>query len=108
MRLACEIVSHHLRGESQEATYVFDVGARVDGDHVAVLDPQVVANDSVYPRGAVVEVVVGEHDEDRVLSLLALDQHCVATEELERLHGVVREGDDGVVIVDGVGDAGAC
>lgn len=31
-------------------TYIFDVGARVDGDNVAVLDPQVVANNTVYPR----------------------------------------------------------
>jgi hypothetical protein len=31
-------------------TYVFDVGARVDGDNIAVLDPQVVADNTVYPR----------------------------------------------------------
>jgi len=77
----------------------------VDGDNIAVLDSQIVANDSVYPRRAIVEIVVCEHDQDCVLALLALDQHSVATEELERLHGVVREGDDGVVIVDGIGDA---
>lgn len=61
----------------------------MDGDNVAVLDPQVVANDTVYPRGAIIEIVVCEHDQDCVLSLLALDQDSVATEQLERLHGVV-------------------
>lgn len=71
------------------ATYVFDVRARVDGDNITVLDTQVVANDTVYPRRAIVEVVVGEHDKNCVLSLLALDEDCVTTEELERLHGVV-------------------
>jgi hypothetical protein len=90
---------------SQAETHVFDVWARVDGDHVTVLHAEVVADDSVYPRGAVVEVVVCQHDENRVLALLALDQDGVAAEELERLHGVVGEGDDGIVIVDGIGDA---
>jgi hypothetical protein len=76
----------------------------VDGDHITVLDSEVMANDTVYPCGAIVEVVICEHDQDCVLALLALDKDSVATEELERLHGVVREGDNGVVIVDGIGD----
>jgi hypothetical protein len=75
--------------EFEKNTYVFDVGARVYGDHVAVLNPQVVADDAVYPGRAVIEVIVGEHDENRVLPLLALDEDGVATEELESLHGVV-------------------
>jgi hypothetical protein len=70
-------------------TYVFDVRARVDGNNITVLDTQVVANDTVYPRRAIIEIVVGEHDEDSVLPLLALDEDCVTAEELERLHGVV-------------------
>jgi hypothetical protein len=85
-------------------TYVFDVWARVDGDHITVLDAQVVANNTVYPCRAIVEVVICEHDQDCVLALLALDQDSVTAEELERLHGVVREGDNRVVIVDGIGD----
>ena len=85
-------------------TYVFDVRARVDGDHITVLDSQVVANDTVYPCGAIVEVVICQYDQDCVLALLALNQDSVTTEELERLHGVVREGDNRVVIVDGIGD----
>jgi hypothetical protein len=72
-----------------ENTYVFDVRARVDGDNITVLDTQVVANDTVYPRGAVIKIVVCKHDEDGVLPLLALDENCVTTEELESLHGVV-------------------
>jgi uncharacterized membrane protein len=76
----------------------------VDGDHITVLDAQVVANDTVYPCRAIVEVVICKHDQDCVLALLALDQDRVATEELERLHGVVREGNNRVVIIDGIGD----
>jgi len=41
-----------------ENTYVFDIRARVDGDNITVLDTQVVANDTVYPRGAIIEIVV--------------------------------------------------
>lgn len=76
----------------------------MDGDHITVLDAQVVANNTVYPCRAIVEVVICEHDQDCVLALLALDQDSVTTEELERLHGVVREGDNRVVIIDGIGD----
>ena len=70
-------------------TYVFDVRAWVYGDNVAVLDPQVVANNSVYPRRSIIEVVIGENDQHSVLPLLALDKYCVTAEELESLHGVV-------------------
>ena len=89
MRLACEDVSDAPKFRICEETYVFDVRARVDGDNIAVLDTQVVANNTVYPRRAVVEVVVGEYDENGILPLLALDEDSVATEELESLHGVV-------------------
>lgn len=86
------------------ATHVFNVGARVDGDNVTVLDSEVVANDTVDACAAIVEVVVGKNDQDRVLALLALDKDSVTTEELESLHGVVGKGDNRVVIVGGVGD----
>lgn len=94
IRLACEIVSMLEMSESTGKTYVFDIGARVDGYDIAVLDPQVVANNTVYPCRTVIEVVVGEYDQDRVLSLLSLDENGVTAEELERLHGVVGKGDD--------------
>lgn len=85
-------------------TYVFDIRAGVDGDHVTVLHPQVVANDSVDASAAIVQLIVGEDDQDGVLSLLAAHEHGVTTEKLESLHGVLGEGNDGVVIVDGIGN----
>jgi hypothetical protein len=85
--------------------YVFDVWARVDGDNITVLDTQVVANDTVYPCRAVIKVVVRKHNQDCVLALLSLHQNGIAAEELKCLHSVVREGNNRVVIVDGVGDA---
>ena len=84
--------------------HVFDVRAGVDSDDVSVLHAQVVADNPVDACAAIIEVVVGENDEDSVLALLALDEDRVATEELERLHGVVRKRDDRVVIVGSVGD----
>lgn len=77
----------------------------MDGDDIAVLDAQIVPHNAVYAGGAVIQVVVSKHDEDRVLPLLALDQHCVAAEQLERLHRVVRERNDRVVIRNGIRDA---
>lgn len=74
----------------------------MDGDHVAVLDTQVVADDTVDAGAAIIEVVVGKDDQNGVLSLLATDQHSVATEELEGIHGVVGEGNDRIIIVDSI------
>jgi hypothetical protein len=106
MRLAYAVVSRDKIESVENDTYIFDVRAGVDGDNITVLDPQVVANDSVYPRRAIVEIVVCEHNQDCILALLALDQYGVTAEELERLHGVVRERDNRVVIIHGIGNAG--
>ena len=74
----------------------------MDGDNVTVLDTEVVADNAVDAGLTILEIVVGKNDQDGILALLSLDQNGIATEELESLHGVVREGDDGVVIVGGV------
>lgn len=107
MRLAWGAVSKKCatRADSKE-THVFDVRARMDGDDVAVLDAEIVADNAVQAGAAIIKIIVGQNDEDRVLSLLASDEDCVAAEQLERLHGVVGEGDDRVVIIDGIGDPG--
>ena len=64
------------------ATYVFDVGARVNGDDIAVLDAQVVSNHSVDTSRAIIKIVIGKNNQNSVLSLLALDQDSVSSEEL--------------------------
>jgi hypothetical protein len=86
------------------STDIFDIGTRVDGDHVTVLDSEVVANNSVDASAAVIELIVGENDENGILSLLASNQDGVASEELELVHGGLGEGNDAVVIVDGIGN----
>lgn len=40
------------------------------------------------------KVIVSEDDKDGVLSLLALHEDSIATEELESLYGVLGENDD--------------
>ena len=76
----------------------------MDGNHVTVLDSQVVTNNSVDASATVIELLISEDDEDGVLSLLASNQDGVATEELELIHGGLGEGNDTVVIVDGIGN----
>lgn len=76
----------------------------MDGDNVTVLDTEVVADNAVDASLTILEIVVGENNQDSILALLSLDQNSVATEELESLHSVVRKGDDGVVIIGSVGD----
>jgi len=87
-------VSIGLVWEFLRATHVFDVRAGVDGDDVAVLDAEVVADNAVDAGLTILEIVIGENNQDSVLALLSLDQDGVATEELEGLHGVVGKGDD--------------
>jgi hypothetical protein len=70
-------------------TYIFDVGTRMYRDDVAVLDSQVVANHAVDAGAAVVKIIVRKYNQDCVLSLLALDQDGVSSEELQSLHSVV-------------------
>ena len=107
MRLAWGAVSEKCATRADgDKTYVFDIRAGVDGDDVAVLDAEVVANNAVQAGAAIIEIIVGQNDEDGILSLLAADEDCVAAEQLERLHGVVGKSDNRVVIVDGIGDPG--
>jgi hypothetical protein len=69
-----------------------------------MLDSEVVANNSVDASAAVIELIVGENDENGILSLLASNQDGVTSEELELVHSGLGEGNDAVVIVDGIGN----
>ena len=62
----------------------------MDRDDVAMLNAEVVAHHPVDAGATIVQVIVVQNNQDSILPLLALDQHGVTTEELERLHGVVR------------------
>jgi hypothetical protein len=50
------------------------------GDHISVLDTEVMPDNTVDTGTSIVQIVVGENDENGVLALLSLDQDCVATE----------------------------
>lgn len=85
-------------------TYIFDIGAWVNGNHVAMLYAEVVADNSVDAGAAVIKLLVGEDNEDGILALLAANQDGITAEELEFVHGSLGQGNDAVVIVDGIGD----
>jgi hypothetical protein len=108
--LACsELVSRTapgdaVQGMTEKKPYVFDIWAGLDGNHVTVLDPEVVANHSVDASAAVVEILISEDDEDSVTPLLSADENGISTEELKRLHGLLGQGNDGVVIVGSIGN----
>lgn len=86
-------------------TYIFDVGARVNRDDIAVLNTEVMSHDTVDANAAVIEVVVRQHDKNGVFAHLTLNQDRVTAEELKSIHSVVGESNNGVIIVDGIGDA---
>lgn len=87
------------------STNIFDIGASVHRDDVAVLNTEVVSHNTVDASASVIKIIICQNDQDRILPLLALDQDCVTTEELESLHSVVRKSNDRVVIVNGIGHA---
>lgn len=61
----------------------------MDGDDVTVLDSEVVADHTVKARAAIIKIVIRQHNEDSVLSLLATDENGVAAEQLKGLHCVI-------------------
>jgi hypothetical protein len=89
-----------------EGTHIFDIGARGNGNHIAVLHSEVVTDDSVDSSTSLIELLVGKDDEHCLLSLLASYEDGVAAEELEGVHGSLGQGNDAVVIVDGIGNPG--
>lgn len=90
--------------EAIKETYIFDVGAGVNGDNITVLDTQIVAHNTVQAAAAVIKIIVTKHDQNCVLSLLAADKYGITSEQLEGVHGVIGQSNNGVVIVDGIGD----
>lgn len=71
------------------STYIFDIGARVDGNDIAVLDTEVVSHNTVDASTSIIQLIIGQDDQNSVLPLLALHQNCITSEKLEGLHGVV-------------------
>lgn len=59
---------------------------------------------TVHTCAPIIKIVISQNYQDRVLSLLPFHQNSIAAEELEVIHSRVGQGDDGVVIVDGVSD----
>ena len=74
-------------------------------DNITMLDAEVMPHDTVDASTSVIQIVISQHNQNGVFPLLALDQDSITAEELEGVHGVVGESDDGVIIVDGIGDA---
>jgi hypothetical protein len=66
----------------KSGAYIFDVWARMDGDNVAMLDPQIVSHNSVDSSRAVIQIIISQDNQDCIFALLALDQHCVTSEKL--------------------------
>ena len=69
-----------------------------------MLDAEIVADHPVHPGATVIKVIICQNDEDRVFPLLSLDEDSVAPKELEGLHGIIRKGDDGIIVIDSIGN----
>ena len=104
MRLAFAGVSIGKPSTKNLPTHIFDIRARVNRNDITMLDTKVVADDTVETGAAIIKIVIGENDQDGILSLLSTDKNGITAEELKGLHCVVGKGDNGVVIVDSIGN----
>ena len=71
-------------------------------NNVAMLNAEVMSNNTIHTRATIIEIIISEDDENGVLALLSADENGIATEQLELLHRVVGQGDDRVVIIGSV------
>lgn len=81
---------------------IFNLRARLHRDNVTETHSQVVPDNSVHENLLVRAVSIGENDANGLLTTLALEQDCVAAEELQLVHLRLGQGDDRVVIVVGL------
>lgn len=84
--------------------YIFDIWARVKSDHITVLDAEVVADHPVDAGASVIKLLIGKNNQNCVFPLLATNQDGIAAEELQGVHSRLGQGDNTVIIVDGIGD----
>ena len=54
----------------------------MNGDNITVLDAQVVTDHTVHSCTSIIKVIICQHDENSIFSLLSFYEDCVATEEL--------------------------
>jgi len=62
--------------------YVFNIGAGVDGDDVAVLDSEVVAHNTVDADASVIQVIVRQNNKNGILSLLSFHEDLLGSRRL--------------------------
>merc|ERR1719352_223940 len=98
----CQTLHTVVDRQNVDPLAILHVRAALDGNDVAESHPQVVPHHPVHPDLVVGHRVVAEDDADALLPLLSLQQACVAAEQLQLIHLGKGEGDDAVVVIDGV------
>ena len=63
-------------------TYIFDVRTWVYCDDVSMLHTEVMTDNTIHPSTPIVKIIIGQHNENCVLSLFALHKDCIAAEQL--------------------------
>ena len=62
--------------------YVFDIWAWVYCNDITMLHSEIVANNAVDASTSVIEIVVGENNENGIFPLLAFDKDSITSKEL--------------------------
>jgi hypothetical protein len=72
-------------------THIFDIGASMDCNDISVLYAKVMSNNPVDAGASIIEFIIGQHNQNSLLALLASNKDCVTSEQSEDVHGVIGE-----------------
>jgi len=76
------VLVNSVAGQKLGVTYIFDIRARVNSDHITMLDSQVMSDDTIHPSATIIELLIRKYDQNSVLTLLALNENSITSEEL--------------------------
>eukprot|EP00162_Nutomonas_longa_P010249 comp19803_c0_seq1/m.38279 comp19803_c0_seq1/g.38279 ORF comp19803_c0_seq1/g.38279 comp19803_c0_seq1/m.38279 type:complete len:345 (+) comp19803_c0_seq1:1442-2476(+) len=86
-------------GQDMDSVSILDVRALVDADNVSESHSEICAHHPVHSHAIVLRVLVRQHNTDRVLALLSLDQHRVAAENAQGFHRCIAQRNHTVVVL---------
>lgn len=98
-----QVAGHSLNGvvngQHMNTLAVWNVTTRVDSNHIAETDAEVLSNDLIHTDIASFTLVVCQHDAYTILASLTFDENSISSEELEFLHLLHAQGNNGVIVV---------
>ena len=95
--VALETLNGVIEGKNADGLGVRDLTGGVDGDDIAQLDTEVLANNLIHTDDTLGDIIIGDGDTDSIVASLAFNLNSVTTEKIELLHLSSADENAGVV-----------